>query len=200
MFYIYWDKSDKLLANQLKGYEAKQNISKIQLPIGLITADQLQINESFRNFYIQLYTSESQADYNAISDFKSSQSSYYFIRSKEEIRGTYIQGRNSFSHFLNESGMCPGPTTSPNFKRFSLLLSPLLYYILFESHRQGSLHPSFTVAHVIFIAKTVKTWHADIQYMLTPWFCNDHSALYCWKCISSFTTTDSETIAIFPLG
>lgn len=31
-FYMYGDKSDKLLANQLKGFTAKQYISKIQLP------------------------------------------------------------------------------------------------------------------------------------------------------------------------
>lgn len=69
MFYIYGDKSDKLLANQLKGFAAKQNISKIQLPNGHITTDHSQINEAFRDFNIQLYTSESQADCSAISDF-----------------------------------------------------------------------------------------------------------------------------------
>lgn len=69
MFYIYGDKTDKLLANQLKGSKAKQNISKIRLPNGQITTDHLQINEAFRDFYSQLYTSESQASCDDIFDF-----------------------------------------------------------------------------------------------------------------------------------
>lgn len=41
------------------------------------------------------------------------QYSHYFIRSKDEIRGTSIPGRNCFSHFLNESGKCLGSNHFP---------------------------------------------------------------------------------------
>ena len=69
MFYIYGDKSDKLLANQLKDSKAKQNISNRRLPNDHTTTDHSQIIEAFRDFHTQLYTSESQTDCDDISDF-----------------------------------------------------------------------------------------------------------------------------------
>lgn len=100
MFYIYGDKSDKILDNQFKDFKAKQTISKMQLPNGHLTMDHLQINEAFRDFYTHLYTSEFLADCHEISVFLND----VHIPSlspdlKKEIGGAYIAGRNSLSYY-----------------------------------------------------------------------------------------------------
>lgn len=58
LFYVHGDKSGKMLANQLKGFKAKQHITKIQMDDGNITSDPSKINDTFRNFYSRLYTSD----------------------------------------------------------------------------------------------------------------------------------------------
>lgn len=114
MFYIYGDKSDKLLANQLKGHKAKQNISRIRLPNGLITADHLQINEAFRDFYTQLYTSDCQSDSNAISDFLSGLNIPRLpLDIKKRLEEPISQAEIASAISSMQSGKCPGPDGFP---------------------------------------------------------------------------------------
>lgn len=54
-----------MLANQLRGSWAQQSAPKIWMPNDHITLDHLQINDSFRDFYYQFYTSEHQSDHDA---------------------------------------------------------------------------------------------------------------------------------------
>lgn len=57
-FNIHGDKSGKMLANYLRGSKAKQLITQIEMENGNITTDHVQINDTFRNYYARLYTSE----------------------------------------------------------------------------------------------------------------------------------------------
>lgn len=72
LFYVHGDKSDKMMANLLKSSNARQSISNVQLSNGRITSDHMEINKAFRDFYQQLYSSESQADSKEISNFLNS--------------------------------------------------------------------------------------------------------------------------------
>ncbi len=59
VFYESGEKSGKVLANQLRGFQAKHIISGLRLDNGEITTDHSAINEKFRDFYSSLYTADS---------------------------------------------------------------------------------------------------------------------------------------------
>lgn len=159
IFYIYGDKIDKILANQLKGSKAKLSISKIQLPNGHITMDHRQINEAFRDFYAQLYSLEYQADCDEIPDFLNDLGIPGVSADvKKMLEEPISQAEIALAISSMQSGKCPGPDGFPAefFKKFSSSLSPLLCSVLSESHVQGFLPPMFTEACVTLIAKKGK--------------------------------------------
>lgn len=53
-FYEHGEKTGKLLANQPKGWRAKQLITSIHTEIGDVTLDPIKINNTFKDFYYQL--------------------------------------------------------------------------------------------------------------------------------------------------
>lgn len=57
-YYEHGEKTGKLLANQLRGLRAKQLIAGVRTDNGGITSDQKLINDKFRTFYSNLYTSD----------------------------------------------------------------------------------------------------------------------------------------------
>lgn len=59
VFYESGEKSWIVLANQLRGFQAKQIISVLRLDNGEITTNQSTINEKFRDFYSTLYAADS---------------------------------------------------------------------------------------------------------------------------------------------
>lgn len=63
------DKPDKLLARQLKNIQASRTIHKIKTKTGTTTTDPEKINECFREFYEDLYTSKSSTATSHISEF-----------------------------------------------------------------------------------------------------------------------------------
>lgn len=46
------------MTDQMRGLKAKGQITNIKLEDGNVTSDHAKINETFRNYYSQLYTSE----------------------------------------------------------------------------------------------------------------------------------------------
>lgn len=56
-FYEHGEKTGKLLANQLKGWRAKQHITNICSESRDVTLDSIKINDIFRDFYSKLYFS-----------------------------------------------------------------------------------------------------------------------------------------------
>ena len=58
MFYVHGEKSVKLLAIQLRGLKAKSHITNIKMGDGRVTSDHAEINDTFRSYYSQRYTSE----------------------------------------------------------------------------------------------------------------------------------------------
>lgn len=63
------DKPYKLLSRQLKGEQAKSAIHRIQSKNGQMLTDQKDINQCFREFYSDLYTSTSTATNRDYSQF-----------------------------------------------------------------------------------------------------------------------------------
>ena len=69
LFYVHGDKCGKMLANQLKGFKAKQHITKIQMDDVDLTSDPSKINDTFRSFYSRLYTSDPPNDSTLMENF-----------------------------------------------------------------------------------------------------------------------------------
>ena len=68
-FYEHGDKSGKLLAHQLKQAMASRAIPEIRVAPGETSTNPKIINDQFRQFYNNLYTSESTVDISEINDF-----------------------------------------------------------------------------------------------------------------------------------
>lgn len=171
MFYIYGEKSDKLLANQLKGFKAKQTISKIQLTNGHLTMDHLQINEAFSDFDTHLYTSEFQADCHEIYKFLNDVNIPSLSPDlKKKLEEPISQAEIALAISIMQSGKCPGPDgfLAEFLKKFSLLLAPLLCSFLSESHIQGFLPLSFTKLASLLKLKKVKTQLIALPIGLSP--------------------------------
>lgn len=63
------DKPDKILARQLKNIQANRMIHKINTPSGIVVTDPGKINDCFRTFYEELYTSKSIPDTARTTEF-----------------------------------------------------------------------------------------------------------------------------------
>lgn len=68
-FYVHGDKLNKLLATLLKGSGNRQTISKIQTHDGSVVTDHWEINDVFRDFYSEVYSSQSQINSSMVDDF-----------------------------------------------------------------------------------------------------------------------------------
>ena len=148
-----------MLANLLKGRRAKQHIAGIRSDTGEITSNPAEINNAFRNFYSQLYSSEFDGDESRISTFLnplSIPSTPPDLVNKLEAPITQAEITQAIS--LMQSGKTPGPDGFPSefFKQFSRPLSAQFAAVLLESHQRGSLPPSMKEAVITFIAKKGK--------------------------------------------
>lgn len=68
-YYEHGGKTGKLLATQLRGLRMNQLIAGVQTDNGCITSDQKEINDKFRTFYSNLYSSDCTADFNIMENF-----------------------------------------------------------------------------------------------------------------------------------
>lgn len=63
------DKTGRLLAHQISQAEAFRMRPQIRLPTGIITVSHKEINSQFKQFYTDLYTSESSSDTSQLEHF-----------------------------------------------------------------------------------------------------------------------------------
>ena len=117
------------------------------------------INATFKDFYTQLYSSQSDGDEaktNAFLDPLPIPTIPPDMAKKLEAPITEAEIIVAISAM--QSGKSPGPDGFPAefYKRFSALLSPQLAIVLSESLRLGSLPPSLNEACITLIAKKGK--------------------------------------------
>jgi len=65
------EKAHKILSWQLRTEESSRTINAIQTETGAISRNPAEINDSFKQFYTNLYTSESPEDLSKIDEFLS---------------------------------------------------------------------------------------------------------------------------------
>lgn len=159
LFYVHGDKSGKRLANQLKGFKAKQHITKIQMDDGNITSDPSKINDTFRNFYSRLYTSDLSNDNTLMKNFLDRLELPTLTHdNKTRLDEPISQGEIAAAISSLQSGKSPGPDGFPAefFKTFSSLLSPYLCSVLSDSFKQDRLPASLYEACICLIVKKGK--------------------------------------------
>lgn len=96
------------------------------------------LNEAFRDFHAQLYTSEYQADCGKISNFlKDLSIPSISLDLKKKLEESITQAEISLAISAMQSGKCLGSDVFPAefFKKFSSLLSPVLCSVFSESHK-----------------------------------------------------------------
>lgn len=126
-FYEHCDKIGKLLANQLRGFRAKQLIPGIRTDSGCTTSDQKLINEKFQIFYSNLYSSDCTADVTAMETFFSNLNMPSLSQDLRHSLEAPITQKEIIAAITSmQSGKSPGPDglSSDFLKKFSVELSP----------------------------------------------------------------------------
>lgn len=158
-FFEHGEKQGRLLAHQVKVMEERNQILEIYTESGELTSNQTEINNEFKKFYANLYTSEVTDDPNLIDDFfkdlpvpRISQKHRDTLEtpiSLEEIKRAIkaLQGSKA-----------PGPDgyTSEFYKSFTDELAPVLLQVYNESLKLGKLPPTFYQAKIFVIHKKDK--------------------------------------------
>ncbi len=158
-FYELGEKAHKVLAWQLKTEESKRTINAIEKPSKVITYNPTEINEAFKKYYMDLYTSQSHGDLSKMESFLSSIDLPYLSEEDRESLEKPFSSTELLDTIkslpVNKS---PGEDGFPSefYKEFQDLLIPLLMEVLEESRRDGCFPDSFSQAVITIIHKKGK--------------------------------------------
>lgn len=153
------DKPDKLLARQLRGIQAKRMINKIKTNTGSITTDPKKINECFREYYENLYSSKITADTARISDFLSALHLPKLCASAQAELNTEItlkEVTEAIHSFPNGKASGPDGYGIEFYKAYSDKVSPIMLRMFNHSIATGRLPESLYSANISLILKKDK--------------------------------------------
>ena len=126
---------------------------------GNVTSDHARINDTFRNYYSQLYTSEFSNNTKLMDNFLS-QLNIPTLSPDSKMRLDAPITKEEIDVVISslQSGKSPGSDGfhMEFFKAFSSLLSPQLSTVLSDSFKQGKLPTSFYEACITLIAKKTR--------------------------------------------
>ncbi len=134
VFYESGEKSGKVLANQLHGFQAKQIISVLRLDNGEITTDQSTVNEKFRDFYSTLYAADSFL-WGDVEDFLGRLNVPPLSSDARNLLEEPISQEEVIAAITSlQSGKSPAPDGFPSefYKIFSVQLAPFLSLLRLE--------------------------------------------------------------------
>lgn len=158
-YYELGDKGHKLLAWQLKKQMSNSCIQQVKKPDSTLTYNPQEINDCFKNFYEQLYTSES---INAAPNSELFLKSLKLSKLTEEERGTLDQpitkGEILSALACLQSGKSPGIDgyTVEFYKKFQQhLIGPLMEMYAYIIDK-GELPPTLQEALISLICKPEK--------------------------------------------
>lgn len=157
--YEFGDKASRLLAMQARQAAASRSITKIQSNTGEILTDHNDINNTFLQFYSDLYTSECSNDSNLPHTFFEN----LILPAVSEEQNAKLGADVSISEIvtainLMQNNKSPGPDgfTSEFYKKFALQLAPTLGAMFKEAFSVGILPMTLRQASVSLLAKKDK--------------------------------------------
>ena len=145
--------------DQLRGSRAKQLIPGIRTDSGGTTSDQKLINEKFKTFYSNLYSSDCTVDAAVMETFFSNLNMPSLSQDLRHSLEAPITQREIIAAITSmQSGKSPGPDGLPSdfLKKFSAELSPFLCSVFSDSFDSGKLPPSFYQACISLLLKKDK--------------------------------------------
>ena len=155
-FYESGDRAGRLLAQQLKSRNASNQIAQIRNDTGMITSDPGDI---FREFYSQLYSSESPDDGAHLSQFFAKLDMPRISLEDRQLLDSPLQLSEITAAIRSmHNGKSPGPDGFPVefYKTFLDKLAPLMLDMFQQSHQQGALPHTLTQASISLILKKGK--------------------------------------------
>uniref|UniRef100_A0A8C7XGJ8 Reverse transcriptase domain-containing protein n=1 Tax=Oryzias sinensis TaxID=183150 RepID=A0A8C7XGJ8_9TELE len=174
-YYEFGDKPNKILSHQIRQSTAAQNITELCTSDGLILNPQT-INDTFRDFYSALYTSECFPDEKRYEDFFS----HLNIPTVEADVVAQLDKPFTAEELKNavmsmQSGKSPGPDGFPSefFKVFLDKLSPLMLNMLQTSADIGALPATLRQATISLILKKNKDPRCCSSYRPISLLCAD---------------------------
>lgn len=157
--YEYGEKTGKLLAQQIKETTASRLITEIRTNSGQTTTNPKIINETFKNFYSTLYSSESKNDQKLIDNFFENLQIPTISLDNKKILDQPITKEEIKQAILNmQNSKCPGPDgySAEFYKAFIEQISPLLLNVYNEALTVGFLPPTLYDASISLLHKTGK--------------------------------------------
>ncbi|CAJ1062856.1 LINE-1 reverse transcriptase -like protein [Xyrichtys novacula] len=157
--YEHGEKAGRLLSHQLKKESAARNIPQIKNSDGLCTVIPTEINNTFKTFYSDLYTTRFPVD---ISDMMSFLGDLQFpilhVEKYETLEQPLSLKEIEDSILAMQNGKAPGPDGYPVefYKIFSNKLAPLLSKMYTDSLGKGLLPQTLTEASISLILKPDK--------------------------------------------
>uniref|UniRef100_A0AAR2J9L9 Reverse transcriptase domain-containing protein n=1 Tax=Pygocentrus nattereri TaxID=42514 RepID=A0AAR2J9L9_PYGNA len=152
-YFEFGDKPQRLLARQLRGFQANRAIHQIKSPSGVLITDPIAINDCFREYYEKLYQSKAKGDVKTwLKNFKlpkldeAAQRALDSELTSEEI----IDSIKSFP-----SAKAPGPDGFgiEFYKKFASQITPLLLRMFIHSTKVGTLPKTLYAANISLLLK-----------------------------------------------
>lgn len=150
------DKPLKLLSRQLKGDQAKTAIYKIRSKTGEICTDMEDINNIFKDFYVELYKSNADASLINLNDFFTKLSLPQLNKEQQIFLDDLISvDEISKALYSFPPNKCPGPDGFgvEFYQAFAKKLTPILLRMFNYSFSRGSLPDSLYEANICVIPK-----------------------------------------------
>lgn len=157
--YEHGDKAGRLLAHQLKAKRASSHIAQLRDESGSLTSDPDEINNIFKLYYSNLYTSEfCDEEHNLLKFFSNLDMPKISTTDHEMLDAPLNLTEIKEAIKSMNSGKSPGPDGYPVefYKKFSDQLAPLLLEMFNHSNSQGSLPPTLRQACISLIFKKDK--------------------------------------------
>ena len=158
-YYELGERAQKVLAWQLKEEQISRTINSIRTDQNIITYKPREINEVFKQFYTNLYHSESEKDEIKINNFLS-KIQLPTISNEEQMglnASFTLREVEEVLHSL-QSNKSPGEDGFPPefYKKFKDLLLPVFMEVLHQAERTSTLPDSFSMAIITVIPKKGK--------------------------------------------
>lgn len=158
-YFEFGDKPHKLLARQLRKRESERVIHAVRANTGSLVSSHKEINNSFRQFYKELYTSQCNVSQKIMINFLN-QCNLPTLSQKDRMsldaELTHLGLSNTIRSLKN--GKSPGPDGLCNefCKTFSNLLTPYLLKMFNKALEEGKLPQSLNEATITLIPKKGK--------------------------------------------
>lgn len=154
-YYELRERAHKVLSWQLKAEESSRIINAIQTDTGSVSYNRMEINDAFKQFYTDLYTSELPKDLAKIDEFLSTTELPKLDQEDQELDSPFTPKEVEKALSSLQSNKSPGENGFPPvfYREFKDVLIPLIMDVINLASRTQSLPESFSTAIITVIHK-----------------------------------------------